>query len=55
MVLPVDRMKNIVCTEKKFRIPYVERFQEGEFRKRVQFMYTGELTNVRFKCNDLAL
>lgn len=55
IVFRVDRMKDIVCTEKKFRIPYVERFQDGEFRKRVQFMYTGELTNVRFTCNDLAL
>jgi hypothetical protein len=26
-----------------------DRFKEGEFRKRVQFMYTGELKKITFK------
>lgn len=31
-----------------FQIPYSQRFQEGEFRKRVQFMYGGRLQRVTF-------
>lgn len=27
---------------------YADRFQEGEFRKRVQFMYGGRLQRIRF-------
>jgi len=32
----------------KFHIPYANRFEEGEFRKRIQFMYGGKLQRVRF-------
>ena len=32
-----------------FIIPHSKRFEEGEFRKQVQFMQTGELYNVRFR------
>ena len=30
-------------------MPYKDRFQEGEFRKRVQFMYGGKLERIKFK------
>ena len=30
-------------------VPYSQRFSEGEFRKRVQFMFGGKLQTVRFK------
>lgn len=30
-------------------MPYKDRFQEGEFRKRVQFMYGGKLEHIKFK------
>jgi len=33
----------------------VKRFQEGEFRKRVQFMFSGELATVKFWCARVAL
>ena len=36
-------------TEETFQVPYKDRFQEGEFRKRVQFMYGGRLQTVKFK------
>lgn len=36
---------------KKFKIPYAERFQEGEFRKRIQFMHAGELMHIKFIFN----
>lgn len=45
----IDRIELFEQTSVSFKVPYHERFQEGEFRKRVQFMYTGELINVRFK------
>lgn len=45
----IDRIEHFEQTSIPFKVPYQDRFQEGEFRKRVQFMYTGELMNVRFK------
>ena len=33
----------------KFKIPYSSRFEEGEFRKRIQFMFGGKLQKVKFK------
>ncbi len=48
IVYRVDRIENLKGTNEKFNIPYRDRFEEGEFRKRVQFMYPGELQTVRF-------
>lgn len=45
----VDRIKNLSISNNHFSIPYGERFEEGEFRKRVQFMYGGKLQKIRFK------
>ena len=44
----LDRIKNLTGEKDVFRIPYNRRFQEGEFRKRVQFMYGGPLQRVTF-------
>jgi hypothetical protein len=35
--------------DEKFYIPYSSWFEEGEFRKRIQFMYGGKLQKVKFK------
>lgn len=45
----VDRIKKLEVSKERFHIPYKDRFQEGEFRKRIQFMYGGELRRVKFK------
>ena len=45
----IDRIKKFNVLEEKFYIPYRNRFEEGEFRKRIQFMYGGKLRNVKFK------
>lgn len=45
----IDRIINYEVTNKHFKVPYAKRFQEGEFRKRVQFMYGGKLQTVRFQ------
>lgn len=50
----IDRIERFYETYATFNIPYKERFQEGEFRKRVQFMYTGELMTVRFKFTGIS-
>lgn len=44
----IDRIKQYRILEERFRIPYANRFEEGEFRKRIQFMYGGKLQKVRF-------
>ena len=45
----VDRIQEFHISKEHFQVPYRERFQEGEFRKRVQFMYGGKLQKIRFK------
>ena len=49
IVFRIDRMKDVKETGEAFQIPYRDRFNDGEFRKRVQFMYSGELKTVRFR------
>ena len=45
----IDRIKNLRVLDEKFHIPYSSRFEEGEFRKRIQFMYGGKLQKVKFQ------
>lgn len=45
----MDRIKKLKVLDEKFYIPYSSRFEEGEFRKRIQFMYGGKLQKVKFK------
>lgn len=48
-VFRIDRMTNVKSTDEKYNIPYKDRFEEGEFRKKVQFMYSGPLKTIRFE------
>lgn len=45
----IDRIKNLKVLDDHFRVLYSNRFEEGEFRKRVQFMYGGRLQTVHFR------
>lgn len=45
----IDRIKSLKVLDQKFHIPYSDRFEEGEFRKRIQFMYGGKLKNIKFE------
>ena len=45
----LDRIKKLKLLDEKFHIPYSSRFEEGEFRKRIQFMYGGKLQKVKFE------
>jgi len=51
----IDRIQKLKILEERFNIPYKDRFEEGEFRKRIQFMYGGKLQKVRFKCKEYSL
>lgn len=44
----IDRIKSLNVLDERFHIPYSSRFEEGEFRKRIQFMYGGKLQKVKF-------
>ena len=45
----IYRIKSFKVLDEHFQVPYKDRFQEGEFRKRVQFMYGGKLERIKFK------
>lgn len=45
----IDRIRKLKVLDEHFHIPYSSRFEEGEFRKRVQFMYGGKLQKVKFR------
>lgn len=48
-VFRIDRISDFKGTEVNFQIPYKDKFNDGEFRKRVQFMYSGQLRRVTFE------
>ena len=45
----IDRIRAFRATGEHFTPAYAKRFQEGEFRRRVQFMYGGKLQKIRFR------
>lgn len=49
----LDRIKKMTVLNEKFHIPYSSRFEEGEFRKRIQFMYGGKLQRITFEYSGL--
>lgn len=51
----LDRMTSVIDTEKTFEEPYIDRFREGEFKNRVQFMYSGKKIHLEFIYKGLSL
>jgi predicted DNA-binding transcriptional regulator YafY len=51
----IDRIREYRVLDEHFRVPYKDRFEEGQFRKRVQFMYGGKLETIRFQYTGLSL
>lgn len=45
----LDRIQKYKITDEHFHVRYADRFEEGEFRKRVQFMYGGKLQTIKFR------
>lgn len=48
-IFRLDRIQSYRPTGEKFQIPYASRFEEGQFRKRIQFMYPGKFMNIQLK------
>lgn len=51
----IDRIAEFEVLDDHFYVPYGDRFQEGEFRKRIQFMFGGQLRTLRFKYKGISL
>ena len=51
----IDRIDSFKILDIKYNIPYADRFEEGEFRKRIQFMFGGELRKIRFLYKGLSI
>lgn len=49
IVFRIDRIKDYKSLGKKYYIANSERFEDGEFRKRVQFMHPGKLMKIKFE------
>jgi len=49
IIYRLDRIKAVKISNEHFKQCYKDRFQEGEFRKRIQFMYPGKLIKIKFK------
>lgn len=45
----IDRIQGCKILDEKFHVEYSDRFEEGEYRKRIQFMFGGKLRRVKFK------
>ena len=50
-----DRIAQYEILDEHFHITYADRFEEGEFRKRIQFMFGGELRRVKFLYKGLSI
>lgn len=48
-IFRLDRIMGRKDTGRHFRMIYSSRFEEGEFRKRIQFMYMGKLLKLQFR------
>lgn len=46
-IFRLDRIEDVQITDEKFSVEERDRFKEGEFRKKIQFMFTGELHHIK--------
>ncbi len=51
----IDRIAEYEILDEHFHVPYAGRFQEGEFRKRIQFMFGGELRTIKFRYKGISI
>lgn len=51
----LDRIQKYKVLDEHFNVIYKNRFEEGEFRKRVQFMTGGKLRKITFKYKGLSV
>lgn len=55
IVYRLDRIQEYKVTKDRFTIPEAMRFEDGEFRKRVQFMTPGKLMKIKFRFSGPSL
>ena len=51
----IDRIEEVKLLEERYKIPYKNRFEEGEFRKRIQFMFGGRLRKIKFEYTGMSV
>lgn len=51
----IDRIRSYKVLKEHFKVPYANRFEEEEFRKRVQFMYGGKLQRIVFEYSGISV
>ena len=51
----IDRIQRLKISKECFKRLYANRFEEGEFRKRIQFMWPGKLQKVKFYVQEKSL
>lgn len=51
----LDRIRQFTVLEEHFSAPYRDQLEEGDFRKRVQFMYGGKLERINFRYTGIEL
>lgn len=54
-IFRIDRMKKLKVLDERYSQPYASRFEEGEFRKRIQFMYGGKLRRITFEYSGMSI
>lgn len=53
-VYRLDRMENLTILEERFQVKEERRFKEGEYRKRLQFMFGGELHKIKLLVKEFS-
>ncbi len=50
-IFRVDRIQEYEVLDRRFKVDYGNKFNEGQFRKRIQFMFGGSLQRIELKCS----
>ena len=45
----IDRIQSIRVLEERFSVEYADRFQAGQYKNKIQFMFGGEVQRIEFK------
>lgn len=53
IIFRIDRMEKVTATGDNFTVPYKDKFSDGEFRKRILFMYSGELKKIKLEYSGI--
>lgn len=51
----LDRIQSLKATEEKVAVDYKDRFKEGEYKNRIQYMYGGKPQKVKFRYSGLSI